>query len=418
MSRAQMLRVFVNQRLNAAVEEIFGLFEKTIQGYEEEIDRQRRLLENVLKPEVQINKPALPQLFVHQVENPPEQQEWSPSLDQEPRHIKEEQEELWTSQEEEQLQGSEEADIIKFPFTPVPVKSENDEEKPQSSQLNQSQTDQSREAELPGCTSTEQMKTEPDGEDCGASESASNLDPASDVQPTNDGQLLSSDCSEIESEDINGDWKETGEAQSDLNTLKNNNILGSHMRSHIGEKPIICTVCGENFSLEEELTRHMIVHSEKKPFNCPFCGKGFHKKAPMQVHVRSHTGERPFSCSVCGKGFVCKVILQRHMTSHTGEKPFDCSVCGKRFGLKCNLTTHMRLHTGEKPFSCSVCGRRFVQKCNLNAHMRFHTGEKPYGCSGCGKKFSRLSHVKSHKCGNEAAAGETVSGAEQSCWLR
>ncbi|XP_071378489.1 uncharacterized protein [Centroberyx affinis] len=200
MSRAQMLRVFVNQRLNAAVEEIFGLFEKTIQGYEEEIDRQRRLLENVLKPEVQINKPAPPQLFVHQEEDPPEQQEWSPSLDPEPRHIKEEQEELWTSHEEEQLQGSEEADIIKFPFTPVPVKSENDEEKPQSSQHNQTQTDQSREAELPGCTSTEQMKTEADGEDCGTSESASNLDPASDVQPANDDQLLSSDCSEIETE--------------------------------------------------------------------------------------------------------------------------------------------------------------------------------------------------------------------------
>ncbi|XP_031155991.2 zinc finger protein 2-like [Sander lucioperca] len=55
------------------------------------------------------------------------------------RHIKEEQEDLWSSQEGEQLQELERADITKFPFTPVPVKSE-DEEEAQSSQLHQRQT--------------------------------------------------------------------------------------------------------------------------------------------------------------------------------------------------------------------------------------------------------------------------------------
>ncbi|XP_073345276.1 uncharacterized protein [Pagrus major] len=63
--------------------------------------------------------------------------EWSPSLDQEdskPLHIKEEQEELWTSQEGKQVNGLEEADITMYPFTAVTVKSE-DEEKPPTSQL-------------------------------------------------------------------------------------------------------------------------------------------------------------------------------------------------------------------------------------------------------------------------------------------
>ncbi|XP_078146650.1 uncharacterized protein LOC139932499 [Centroberyx gerrardi] len=154
MCSVQQLRASVKQRLTAAVEEIFGLFERTIAEYEEEIDRQRRLLEDVLKPEIQINKADGPQLFAV----PHEQQDWSPSL---------EQEELWTSQEGEQLQGPEEADITEFPFTPVPVKSEDDEETPQSSQLHQSQTEENREAEPLASSSTEQMKTEDDGEDCG-----------------------------------------------------------------------------------------------------------------------------------------------------------------------------------------------------------------------------------------------------------
>ena len=129
------------------------------------------------------------------------------SLDQEepePPRIKEEQEELWTSQEGEKLQGLEEADITKFTFTPVPVKSEDDEEKPQSSQLHQRQT--------------EQMETEADGENCGGSEPAKNSHPDRHLQPDSDEKT--SDSSEPDTDDSDF-WTQTRQSQSDLNSMKN-----------------------------------------------------------------------------------------------------------------------------------------------------------------------------------------------------
>lgn len=63
-----------------------------------------------------------------------EQQEWGSSLDQddppEPRHIKEEQEETWSSPEAEQLQlnglGEDDDDDTKFALTTAPVKSDDE----------------------------------------------------------------------------------------------------------------------------------------------------------------------------------------------------------------------------------------------------------------------------------------------------
>lgn len=52
MYRLDGLKVFVQQRLTAAVDEIFGHFEKTITEYDEELSRRhRRLLDAGSKAE-------------------------------------------------------------------------------------------------------------------------------------------------------------------------------------------------------------------------------------------------------------------------------------------------------------------------------------------------------------------------------
>ncbi|XP_030608712.1 uncharacterized protein LOC115796436 isoform X3 [Archocentrus centrarchus] len=122
MPSVQYLREFINERLTAAAEEIFSEFEKTIVQYEEEIDRQRRLLDITWKPEIKLRRTDLPQQCVNEeeeevlIEQPLHNLERSSSLNQEepePPWIKEEEEELCSSQEAEQLVLKEESvDII------------------------------------------------------------------------------------------------------------------------------------------------------------------------------------------------------------------------------------------------------------------------------------------------------------------
>ncbi|XP_033989763.1 zinc finger protein 2 homolog [Trematomus bernacchii] len=382
-----VLLSLVKQRLTAAAEDIFVLFERTIAEYEEELsrskqenERRRKLLDAVLQPQLQIHRADVQQLVVVKEEVPPEQQEWSSSLDQEdpepPPHIKEEQEELWSSQEGEQLQGLEEADITKSTFTSVPVKSEDDEEKPQSSQLHQRQT--------------EHLETEADGEDCGGPEPARNSDPERHLQPETEDNP--GDSSEDTEDSL--DWKETREPGS--NSQRNKQDPVSESRRSAGEKAFSCSVCEKAFTHRRSLKEHLIIHTGEKPFSCSVCEKAFTHRRSLKEHMIIHTGEKPYSCSFCKKYFTQRGNLKGHMRIHTGEKPFICSVCKKYFTQRGNLKDHMRIHTGEKPFSCSVCDQAFALKSPLTRHMRNHTEEKPFSCSVCKKSFKHSGTLKDH----------------------
>ena len=305
---------------------------------------------------------------------PPEQQERSSSLDQqeppELPHIKEEQEELWTRQDREQLQ--------------VPVKPEEDDE--ENKQLHQRETEENSAA-----------KTEADGEDCGGPEPASDFDP--------DTHDTTAQSSKPESDD-SCDWGETRKHPSDLNLPQNDYVTVSDVEHKAGKKSNSSSQRAANCGHKRRLQDLSGFQTGSKIFSCSICGKKYPRKKSFIIHMRLHTEGKQFSCSVCGTRFAQRSNLNAHLKVHTGEKPFACSVCKTRFSRRNNLVQHMRTHTGEKPFSCSVCGKTFGQKTHLRRHLTLHTGEKPFSCTICGKGFTQRFQMNNHKCVGESGTSE------------
>ncbi|CAI5677000.1 unnamed protein product [Oreochromis niloticus] len=356
MPSVQYLREFINERLTAAAEQIFLEFEKTIVQYEEEIDRQRRLLDITWKPQIKLHRTDVPQQHVCKEELLTDQQLCNQaSLNQkesELPHIKEEQEQLCSSQERRQVILKEETDT----FMVTADYEENDHSEPEqkSNQLlshsfavGESQ-DQGVSKKFDSGSARNRNKSHNNAE----------YPPTSGSQCNSDKSKKSSNC------DVCG------------KAFKYNYIMRRHYRVHTGERPFPCKMCGKMFISASSLSKHTKTHSGVKPFCCTTCGKKFMYNSDLLKHIRTHTGEKPYRCKTCGKMFLYNSDLLKHTSTHTGEKPYHCAICGKVFGYSSSLLTHMRMHTGVKAYTCKTCGKMFKRNCHLTEHIRTHTGEE------------------------------------------
>ncbi|XP_007566567.1 gastrula zinc finger protein XlCGF49.1-like isoform X3 [Poecilia formosa] len=166
-----------------------------------------------------------------------EEENWSPKPDQEdqkPPQIKEEQQEN---------------EITELPFNPVPVKSEDDEEKPQFPELHLSQTEKNRDL----------------------------------VRPELD-QCLKSVCSKAFT------LKTNLEKHTKIHGFKTRNTLVEHTITHVTERPFSCSVCSQSFNCKSHLSAHMCGNTGKKPYSCLVCGKTFAYLTSLKCHLRRHTG--------------------------------------------------------------------------------------------------------------------------------
>ncbi|XP_057554904.1 zinc finger protein 236 isoform X2 [Hippopotamus amphibius kiboko] len=212
--------------------------------------------------------------------------------------------------------------------------------------------------------------------------------------------------------------------------------LTLHKCTHNGEDPT-CPVCNKKFSRVASLKAHVMLHEKEENLICSECGDEFTLQSQLAVHMEEHrqelAGSCTHTCKACGKEFATSSQLKEHMKTHYKIRvsstrsynrnidrsgfTYSCPHCGKTFQKPSQLTRHIRIHTGERPFKCSECGKAFNQKGALQTHMIKHTGEKPHACAFCPAAFSQKGNLQSHvqRVHSEVKNGPTYNCTECSC---
>ncbi|XP_015247501.1 PREDICTED: zinc finger and SCAN domain-containing protein 31-like isoform X2 [Cyprinodon variegatus] len=323
MSGMQQLRLLVSERLTAAAEEIFGLFEKTITEYQEETVRSKREIIQlrqqieqltVLQPRVSLFKEDVQSLAGNQSQPPAEEQKES----REHQRVKEEQLDVCINPHQDSPQ-----DVKVFPA---------------------------------GSETT--VQTEPQ------------------VLPS-----VSSITETTNNDDVHNEW--TNDVGPDLSYFDPNPGEITYLQQEIALDNKSCRICAKFFIRDSALIRHMEeVHTGHKAFKCFECHKEFARRDSLALHLRVHTGEKPHRCPFCQKTFTQTSNLRVHMRKHTGEKPYFCDNCGKMVAHSYHLKTcsshasYTKNNSREKKFRCFQCGKKFRSIPDLNMHMKIHEARK------------------------------------------
>ncbi|KAF6718975.1 Protein glass [Oryzias melastigma] len=291
----QRLRLLVRERLAAAAEEIFGLVERTVAEYREEVVRSRQEILQLREQVERLSELRPPVLL-------PKAEPLQPSEDPDHRT---------TVETKEEVDG-------------VQVK----QEPPDLFFLADVQESPPEDATLPHC--------DPEAAARGVTVTLSEED-------WRGGEGSSS-----------GRKNKTACRFCGAAFKRDCDLLRHTAESHSGRKAFKCPECGKELARRDSLVLHLRTHRGEKPHRCPFCGRFFSQTSNLRVHMRKHTGEKPYYCGCCQKmvahSYHLKICLQRTSAQArtAGARAFRCPRCGKKFCTAADLKVHKRIHEARK----------------------------------------------------------------------
>ncbi|KAK7889198.1 hypothetical protein WMY93_024758 [Mugilogobius chulae] len=435
--KGDKLRSLMSERLTAAAEEIFSLFERTIVEYEEELSRSKdenqrkqQLLDSLLNPQIRLHRSDL-----SDVENDREKQltpETVLDLDS-------------PSKIDVQIQtgGSEkESALIKqepaFEVAETSVQNEEPHFDPQEN-LNLSLDKQSENMFLLKTRKTVRVRRSPrdnkgklekvlqslrkkariesrvkrklvvqNADDALTTNRAPkakkpkatvvNTAVVSNASKTKAKQTKKATTQNIKtnenSADICANNVQTGNNSSTLLSVNNSSpspaLNGTDIKRKSGEKGFRCDKCDNVFRSKQNFTRHIakhtswkvpnVSHLKKQPdtklVHCPLCKEGFKLKKELKIHMKSHA--KPFGCHFCTKRYTTEEALSLHVVNHTGMALFSCPVCQKGFMKRLEFKRHKRSHPELFPKFCPECNKVFCRADYMRQHLKFKHGKETY----------------------------------------
>ncbi|XP_063336985.1 myoneurin-like [Pelmatolapia mariae] len=438
MSEVEVIKVLVNQRLTAVAEEIVGLFEKTFAEYRdnvarlvEETERQRRLLESVKTPGAP-SPHTESQQTLEIKDTAPKQQTLGVSLNHEhigAHYIKEEQEEMWSSHEGEQLQA-----VETFSLSYIPLKTESREEPEVNSpylvkllrgdfqplqKCNEEVPSQEHEwrpalKEEPQCSQTEveqeklrretriglgensvtelpfiAVKREADEEEASSAQLHNNAE-SSDCQSTEHMQVESdgdgcggaepltnaasdktSDSSDSETEDSDDDWKRNTK-QSYFKVVIGDRVANSQPAQKLDPTPVSDEKTSDSSETETEDSDNDLMDSDKSKKGSTSVK---FKHALVASSSKMHT-EKKSDC-------------RQQLKNHTGTQTAQISIQGSQLVLH-KANSSMRTSSAERLLSDS---KKRKKSASPTAQS---TKDKSFTCSSCNKSFQRKAHMIQH----------------------